>query len=1415
MVEEETDTKICETINEDTARTRPLSLIEVILSMNGYQYSDIEKLKFEDKLREIPKIEAFKLAKMTVSDLAPFTGLVDLKVLSQAEFKSIEGLDEMKYLKRLLIASCPVESLDALSSLTSLKTVHIMQANVKELPNLCNNTGLLEITVSCNCLNDGRSIFNKLPQSVKNVNFAGNKLSFAFIDKSKHQFPNLVRLNLASNKINTFKEVYNIDIFATSLKHLLLEDLNFPLQPNKVTKLFNYRVVVNKIFPGLHKLDSSLLTEEYKESLKKSYKKKYIYYQMKKNELISLKHQLLSDLYNIVFNRTAIYRNKYLNCESTSVTSNLSIEEVQNNKSMKHKLEVEIFKRLTKAWTKLKRRISDSVKVSQEYIDLEVNTGGNLKLIFGTEQHGWFNSCKQLLESRLDSNLHIQSSKIYRVCNRSVKLKYEEVVFSGLSIPNNQNKLPQDSTEAQELPEYKFYLLSADKKVAGYQSGILSILEIGVENEIANSDFVKHLTYKHLFDAGLQNKENSDRNIKVQVLVLRCFAEHELKYIVEYYSELEISMDEPCFCVTDFLPTQSVVKYRKFVPEINQFCTRLKYILKTKISGLTSSQVTSKTVPSNIFSIKKLTNLMNNNTLNDQKQNITQVKLCFQGLQSFDFIVLSSLPNLKELSLANNAIRSLRNKEQFKNYQHLSSFYVFNNSITTFYWLQFISKVEFPQNLRILDTDTFPFATTTPTKATGFNRQGIIKRITDLHNFAKIKLNDTVEVNSSIINILSDELESSTTSNEETGILNLQHRFLFEKPFISLNKINLGLIVEINLSSNYLTTLALSFDSQDLGQLKNSAKKYDMSNLKEFNLNDNLIKDLTFLSQYKLTGLTILYLNDNRITTTKEISNLVNLEILEISRNKLETLLQIEYLSPLINLSYFNCSNNPLTSEDNYRAFIIFKLKNIRILNDTLIVSEEYVQASEIFSGLLTRYYLECKLSLKNSTKSGSSSQEEFQQSRNATARWHNSVCNEEESKLSKSILDEHKGKILTRLNMSGCNLKRIEVGCLNKSILPNIKFLNLSNNYLLELSGISYLDSLQVLMVSQNSLTSDLLKQDINNDLGVGTCTNLKVLVLSENKIDDLSCLQLKKLDKLETLDLSKNILKKIDFRALSSLNLVDLLLAFNDISYLKTSSSRDKFIENQEFQNDENDNHLTGQILLTMAALKRMNLEHNCLKSLSAFTNITMPKLRSLNLAQNNVMYLDDITCIAHFRKLEVVSFKGNQVSTSRFYFNTLFQWFPNLEHLDETKISIQKRAQMQAHAAEVKSQGISSSRNQSREGYLVPRDIRFRPMNVVGRNQSKSRIIPLKGTKPSDVEKYPINALIFYKSSFSEKSSSVRPRSSKQKTKKSKKMNRSSIDSIKGKAKIDKRKKRVSHTKLEIEGQQQHVFGKKYRN
>jgi len=321
-------------------------------------------------------------------------------------------------------------------------------------------------------------------------------------------------------------------------------------------------------------------------------------------------------------------------------------------------------------------------------------------------------------------------------------------------------------------------------------------------------------------------------------------------------------------------------------------------------------------------------------------------------------------------------------------------------------------------------------------------------------------------------------------------VLNLSH--LKIKKINSLN--GMANLQQLNLSHNLIEkieNLDCCPNIEELNLEKNKITKIEgldnLFYLKKLELGKNKISVIQNLSH--LENLNQLSLEDNQIETIADFPTFKNLMELYIGNNYIENVKEIKHLSELPKLIILDITGNPFTKETNYRIFILFYMKKLKVLDGISIEASEAQLARETFTGRLSDEVLETRL---------------------------NGVAATE----------------VRALDLSNCKLRDFD-DMFTSQRFPHLRELNLGNNLFQSLRCIGSLPHLRLLNMTGNKIESLIIPNTniLDNKRGLNGLQNLEALDLSYNQLRDFNGLQFCQLKELRILKANNNEITKIEY--------------------------------------------------------------------------------------------------------------------------------------------------------------------------------------------------------------------------------------------------------------------------------------------
>lgn len=552
--------------------------------------------------------------------------------------------------------------------------------------------------------------------------------------------------------------------------------------------------------------------------------------------------------------------------------------------------------------------------------------------------------------------------------------------------------------------------------------------------------------------------------------------------------------------------------------------------------------------------------------------NLETLKLSFNSLRRLED--LQNIPNVKELDISYNRIKSLKLIHTLSKLSILNGSY---NSISDLYNIQDLRNCSY---------------------ITTVNLEGNEVSYMECYRYRVLLLLPWLnEIDTETV--ISQEREDIQKAPKEVN-LELVHSKLYNQVDVSMLKDTYwySSIEELKLDDINLLTLDglsvfmnlkhLSLANNHIRDLKNldSLRKLEVLNfhnnlISEISGLDNLVMlqklDLgkNFIKQIKnlhtLSCLTHLSLEHNKITSFGNIESIKSLMELYLYNNNLAQIKDIQLLKSLNKLIILDITGNSLVQSQDYRLFVVYHLKKLKVLDGLPIDPNEQNSAREMYGGRLTEEILEKRLN-------GMS-------------------CNE-----------------IQILDLSEAKLKSFD-NFVNAEVFCKLNELNLSGNYISSFNFIGEMPRLIKLHLSRNKIDSLFSPKD----RGLPVLNSLDTLDISHNLLKDLNGLQSSPLPNLRVLVLTGNQIAKLE--NVSHLNhLKELVLTGNKLRQVESNS----FAPNSGLRFlIIDDNGLRSLVNIgKLMKLQCLQAANNRISDFSELDRLTdLPNLMELNLSGNSI--------------------------------------------------------------------------------------------------------------------------------------------------------------------------------------------------
>ncbi|XP_026195346.1 leucine-rich repeat-containing protein 9 isoform X2 [Anabas testudineus] len=491
-------------------------VVKELCMVNGVSY---EKISQEGS--NISSLEIFFTGFPRMVGLSFFPRLCQLTIVGQ-NIKHIEGLECCPLLQELWVVQCHLTGISGLQNCLQLEKLYLYDNEISEITNLELQINLEVLWLNNNCITVIQGL-NTL-QNLKELNLADN-----IIEKIGHSLDHnasLENLNLSGNKISSFKEL----TLLARLPHLTELALKDPMSsPNPLCLLCNYATHVLYHMPGLQRLDTyDVSSKQVKEAAESTVMKKMMYYNMRvrssqralaetrfslterKKTLQQLPEECIRTLSHALKDLERELSRMLAGCKKSacivegdpggsshvvdgSASRRDPTTDVSHDPAVESKIlfKMEALRERLVFWTRRLNKIeawyeqelaqaTEMMQYKVQFLLMELESVGNIRLEEGCSTDPWFTSCCDLLLSRfspLDYKIHsitgIKVNRVIRIHNSALRLRFEDKLHSLLS---SEDSVIISQNYRRRL-EHLFYV--ADPEKTNEKEDILCILEDG------------------------------------------------------------------------------------------------------------------------------------------------------------------------------------------------------------------------------------------------------------------------------------------------------------------------------------------------------------------------------------------------------------------------------------------------------------------------------------------------------------------------------------------------------------------------------------------------------------------------------------------------------------------------------------------------------------------------------------------------------------------------------------------------------------------------------------------------------------------------------------------------------------------------------------------------------------------------
>uniref|UniRef100_A0A3B5A6D4 Leucine-rich repeat-containing protein 9-like n=1 Tax=Stegastes partitus TaxID=144197 RepID=A0A3B5A6D4_9TELE len=1261
---------------------------EEVCLVNGVSY---EKIAQEGC--NVKTLEIFFSGFPRMVGLSFFPRLCQLTIVDQ-NIKHIEGLECCPLLQELWIVQCHLTDISGLQNCLQLQKLYLYDNQICEIENLELQVNLEVLWLNNNCINKIQGLTTL--QNLKELNLADN-----IIEKIGYSLdPNvsLQNLNLSGNKISSFKEL----TLLAHLPHLSELALKDPTStPNPVCLLCNYATHVLYHMPGLQRLDTyDVSSKQVKEAAESAVMKKMMYYNMRvrtaQRNLAEAQLSLLERKKSLLqlpeeCNRTlshALKRGPNQSEEGSTERSDSSAN-ISRDPATEHKilLKTEALRerlKLIEAWYEQElAKATNRMEYTVQFLLMELESVGNIRLEEGCSTDPWFTSCCDLLLSRFSPSdfksqgfIDIKIDRVIRIHNSALRLRFEDKLHSLLA-SDDSVILPQNY---RRRLEYLFYVAGPERR---QKEETLCILEEG---------FKAAEQQKVLGAVPLSNSLSVTEQPRLQYALRqasRCDSKQSTDTIPLRHSELVIvskvfvgnstpirdgePLDRSSYPRVYSVYRNVDAKHRSAMSEgiwrhwfvfehelvLPEYIIYFEYITGVihEQPSFSSHGTGRDTPPSNDIILDK--GVLNMEpVLKPQPRLLSlddtillNVKLNLHGNSLSKVKEISSLTALRHLTISFNEFTRLDDISHMPNLEFLDASY---NHLVTLEGLRGLGQLKqldvswnkltkareetavlrrhTPALLK-LDTRYNPWDKPETVRMTVLGRLTTLTHLDDVL-VAEEEAAEAVQMAAgSKINQASLLAHSRTNEDRPRSLSLLSTAQLLCR--LSPAPWGLGRELEPDWTAKITT---LNLDNQRISKLINLNK---LVNLRWASFNDNDISKVEGLeSCLKLEELS---LNNNSISTLSGLARLQCLNKLSVDGNQLSSL-DASVLDQLPNLAFLSVENNRITS--------LHGIHRVRSLLELYIGSNQLSASRDI-------YYLKGLANLIILDLCGNPLVEKLENYRiyvvfhlpslKALDGFEVSECESAKNmfrgRLTMDTVAEKLGHSnyteITYLTLQSCSIRMVDLSPADQ--FCNLHSVNLDHNNLTSFSGLIYLPNIKALCLNYNHIESILPRQKTHltnrqilyskvHSSGYGQQSpsksssleplmgSLEVLYLSHNGISNMANLQLSRLTNLKALFLQGNEISQVE--GLEGLHqLRELVLDRNRIKGLAKNS-------------------FTAQNVLL-----ELHLAENRIRELNHLDPLT--ELRKLFLGMNKLQDVTELDKLEVLPSLTELSIVGNPVS------------------------------------------------------------------------------------------------------------------------------------------------------------------------
>uniref|UniRef100_A0A669EAH4 Leucine rich repeat containing 9 n=1 Tax=Oreochromis niloticus TaxID=8128 RepID=A0A669EAH4_ORENI len=1240
--------------NEKQKNRSEEEVIKKLCMANGVPY---EKIAQEGS--SITSLEMFFSGFPRMVGLSFFPRLCQLTIIGQ-NIEHIDGLECCPLLQELWIVQCHLTEISGLQNCLQLEKLYLYENKISEIKNLDLQVHLEVLWINNNCI---------------------TKIKVRAVSPCLDPNVNLQKLNLSGNKISSFKELSHLARLPR-LSELALKDPTST--PNPVCLLCNYETHILYHVPSLQRLDIyDVSSKQIKDAAESAVMKKMMYYNMR----VRTAQRKLAETRLSLIERKKTLSQSPEECIKT-LTRALKFVRTLHKMSFCSRL------------TERNESISDIICIFHEiqrqciiytvqFLLMELESVGNIRLEEGCSTDPWFTSCCDLLLSRFSPSDYktygitdIRVDRVICIHNSALRLCFEDKIHSllaseDLSSQNYRRQLeylfyvvdPEKCEKDETLQILQEGFKTTEQQKANGKEGAIPFSNSLSVSERSRIEYALRQTSqgctKHSMDTmpfrhgqvivskvfvgksmPIRDGEPVDRSNYPGVYSVYRSVEtnprrrqwfvfdRELvlpEYIIYYEYITQVNYRVHSFDCEP--PPQSQVFYPSNDVALDKEVLNREPVLKPQPKLLSlDDKILLSVARANVLSQITVLNLHGNSLSNIKEiSSLTALRHLTVSFNEFTHLDdISHMPNLEVLDASFNHLVTL---EGLRGLGELKQLDVRWNKLTKVREDTAVLRKHTPALLK-LDTRYNPW-----------NRPEAV-RMTILGHLTNLTHLDDVLV-------AEEEAAEAVQMAAGSKINQLQHVGFSVKRFLGAVLGGMMLIFvtfRVYQIADQITTLNL--DNQRISKMISLSK---LVNLRWASFNDNEISKVEGLDNcLKLEELS---LNNNNICTLSGLTRLHCLNRLSVDGNRL-TSLDVSTLDGLSSLSFLSAENNCIAS--------LHGIQRLRSLLELYIGSNQISTSRDIYclKGLTNliildlcgnplveklenyRIYVVFHLPFLKALDGIEASECESAKNMFMGRLTSDTVA----EKLGHSNYTE-----ITHLNLQACSIRIVDLS--PPDLFRNVRCVNLDHSNLTSFSGLIHLPNIKALCLNYNHIESILPRQKTQTHLTSRqilyskVCSSgysqqstskasrdtgptgsleplmgsLEVLHLSHNGISNMANLQLSRLTNLKALFLEGNEITQVE--GLEGLRqLRELVLNRNRIKTLTKNS------------------------FAAQALLLELHLAQNRIRELNHLDPLI--ELCKLSLDMNKLQDIAELDKLEALPSLKELSVVGNPVSINKFY-------------------------------------------------------------------------------------------------------------------------------------------------------------------